>query len=113
MKADPERGMYCISYDEDEPIELIGEWFDDNYARMEILFSPCNYVHNQVNDYGDSVSPECVPDLQAQIDYIGQPEWVLYVNHERINPDKFNDESIERTSLIKNQNFSETIPNWI
>ena len=46
MKADPERGMYCISYDEDEPIELIGEWFDDNYARMEILFSPCNYVHN-------------------------------------------------------------------
>ena len=45
MKADPERGFYCINYDEDEPIELIGEWFDDNYARIEILFVPCNYLH--------------------------------------------------------------------
>ena len=35
------------------------------------------------------------------------------MNHERINPDKFGDESIERISTIKKQNFDPKVPNWI
>ena len=49
MKEDPERGLYCIDWDDDEPLELIGEYNDDNYKQIEILFVPCNYLHTMLN----------------------------------------------------------------
>lgn len=36
------------------------------------------------------------------------------MNHERINPNQFGDESIERFStVLTNQKFDEKVPNWI
>ena len=49
IKADPKRGFNCINWDEDEPIELIGDYGDDDYSRIEILFVPCNYLHTMGN----------------------------------------------------------------
>ena len=44
--ADPERGLFCINYDEEEQLEIMGDFQDDNELSVDILFLPCNYVHN-------------------------------------------------------------------
>ena len=45
IRSDPSRGMYCIDWDGEEPIEIMGDEAEDNYIRFEAIFSPCNYVH--------------------------------------------------------------------
>ena len=50
---------------------VTGEFGDDYYTKLDILLTPCNYLHTHSNYTGDSVSPECVPDLEEQIKYIG------------------------------------------
>ena len=95
--------MVCIDWDDDEPISIGGIQNDDNYQILDIVLVPCNYIHSQLGYTEDSVATECVPDLNEQINYIGPSKWTLLMNHERINPDKFDEESIERFSLMKVQ----------
>ena len=45
MRSDPERGLFCIDWDDDDPIEIYGDEIDMNYSRLEILLTPCNYIH--------------------------------------------------------------------
>ena len=69
MREDPDRGMLCIDWDgeegamQSEPIEITGQENDDDYARLEVVLVPCNYVHTQLGYSGDTVSPECEGDL--------------------------------------------------
>ena len=50
-------------------------------------------------DYqGDSVSPECVGELEEQIKYMGPSHALVYMNQERFNPIGYGDETIERYS---------------
>ena len=35
IKADPDRGFYCLDWDESEPFEIYGNENDDNYQRLE------------------------------------------------------------------------------
>ena len=51
----------------------------------------------------DFIHPECIPSLEEQIEYVGQSHWLLLVNEERVNPEGFNEEAIERFSIIYNQ----------
>ena len=37
IRKDPERGMFCLDWN-DDPIALIGDSYDDDYTRLEILF---------------------------------------------------------------------------
>ena len=55
------RGMYCI--DINDELEIIGNENDDDYARLDIVLLPCNYIHTMLGYTDDSVYPECVPDL--------------------------------------------------
>ena len=57
--------MLCLDWDDDEPIELIGTSIDDDYTRLEVVLTPCNYKHTQLGYQGDSISPECVTDLES------------------------------------------------
>ena len=57
MREDPDRGMFCIDWNDEDPIEIIGEEFDDDYTRFEAVLVPCNYLHTMLDYQGDSISP--------------------------------------------------------
>ena len=57
--------MFCLDWDDDDPIEVIGTEIDNDYTRLEVVLTPCNYVHRQLGDVGDSIHPECVTDLES------------------------------------------------
>ena len=65
-----------------------------------MILVPCNYQHTQLNYTGDSIHPECEPNLDEQIKYMGPSKWTVLMNHERINPEKFGEEAIERFSMM-------------
>ena len=113
IKDDPDRGFFCINFAENEPDMIFGEFQDDNYYRLEVLLTPCNYLHTSNGYTADSISPECIPDLDKQTEYLGSSNWHFYMNTERINQDKYGDEAISRFSMIRTQQFNEKIPNWV
>ena len=63
---------------------------------------PCNYINIEFNKTAtnDTIAKECIPDLKAQIKYLGPLELVLYTNSGRFDPKGFNDDSIIRESII-------------
>ena len=46
---------------------------------LEFMYMPCNYVHNDTND---SVYEGCIPDLEAQKQYLGPMYVPMYFNEE-------------------------------
>ena len=56
--------MFCIDWNESEPIEIEGNETDGDYTRLEFVITPCNYIHTMLGSQGDFVSPECIGDLQ-------------------------------------------------
>ena len=61
--------MFCI--DADETIRIYGNENNNNYQRIEILLTPCNYLHTHLGYEGDSVHPDCIADLDQQMEYLG------------------------------------------
>ena len=55
LREDPERGMYCIDWVDDDPIEVFGYEFDDNYTAIDVILVPCNYLHTMNGHQGDSI----------------------------------------------------------
>ena len=55
--------MLCIDWNDDDPFEITGTEQDDEYTRLEIIFLPCNYIHTMLDYKEDSISPDCVADL--------------------------------------------------
>ena len=62
IKQDPDRGMFCIDWNDDDPIELTGDFEEEDYTRFDIILTPCNYLHTMHGYQGDFVSPECIRD---------------------------------------------------
>ena len=54
--------MFCIDWNDNDPIELIGDFEEDDYTRFDIILTPCNYLHTMHGYQGDFVSPECIRD---------------------------------------------------
>ena len=48
IRGDPERGFLCPEWNDDEPLNLIGDENDDDYTRLEVVLLPCNYVHTML-----------------------------------------------------------------
>ena len=40
---------------------------------------------------GDSIHPECIGDLQEQINYIGSLDLLIYFNDEKLETNKYGD----------------------
>ena len=55
--------MFCIDWNDDNPIEVGGRPQDEDYTRFEVIFLPCNYIHTMLGYTEDSISPECIADL--------------------------------------------------
>ena len=100
MRDDPERGLNCIDFDKDAEHVIFGDNKDDSFYRLEVILTPCNYLHTDHNYTGDSINPECVPDLDKQTEYIGESNWQIYKNTDQINAYKFGEEAISRYSTI-------------
>ena len=58
------RHLYCINWDDyEDELEVFGNETDEiTYQRFEWVIVPCNYIHSDVGDVGDTVSEECIRD---------------------------------------------------
>ena len=71
-KTDDKRGLFCLDWDQlGDELNLWGINDEDFYQRVEFLLVPCNYVHAEFGDYGDTISPECIANHTAQMAYLG------------------------------------------
>ena len=111
LRTDPKRGLYCI--DIEKNINIYGNERNMNYQRLEIIFTPCNYLHRYLGYKHDRVHPECVANLAKQIEYVGKPNLLLYFTEDLLGTREFGNESIKRQSTLKNTQLSEIVPSWI
>ena len=66
-----------------------------------------------MSNYGDKPTPECIPDLRKQLDYIGPLDVVIYMNSERFDQQNFGESSIVKESVILHKQVDENSPSWI
>ena len=52
---------------------------------LEFLIVPCNYVHTEFGDIGDTISAECIANHTAQMTYLGNMRLVVYMNEQIFN----------------------------
>ena len=60
----------------------------------------------------DRIIEDCIWDKEAQIEYINAPNLIAIYNQERVNIERYGEESIERYSTFINQQFDEQTPSW-
>ena len=65
IKEDPIRGMLCLDWNDNKPLEIGGRENDINYTRLDIVLAPCNYLHTMLDYKDDTISPECIEDLES------------------------------------------------
>ena len=97
---DEKKHLYCLDWDQlnESEVSIWGIENDNNYQRWEFALLPCNYVHTQLGDIGDSVHPECIPDHQKQMDYLGNMLVSMYVTDAAFIKDEFDEASIQYLS---------------
>ena len=59
---------------------------------------PCNYVHQEYWDVGDSVADECISNLTAQKEYLGNFNVLIYMNEQVFKQTEYGESSIIRQS---------------
>ena len=56
--------MFCVDWNDNDPYEVLGKEFDDDFTRIELIFVPCNYLHTQLDYKEDTISPQCIANLE-------------------------------------------------
>ena len=64
--------------------------------------TPCNYLHTHLGFDRDSIDKDCNADLNAQIEYLGPLDFLLYHTEEVFQPNEFNKNAIKRQSVLWN-----------
>ena len=84
--SNPDRGFYCLDWDtpvaNDEPLSIGGGWAYTDLSEIDFILAPCNYIHTELGDIGDTVSDDCIADLDKQKDYLGPLELYVLANVE-------------------------------
>ena len=77
-----DRGLYCFDWEKigDDLSIWGGSSNDALYQRIEFLLLPCNYIHVQFGDIGDSIHPDCIADRKQQEDYLGTLKIVVLMD---------------------------------
>ena len=60
--SDPKRGLLCLDWSQN--LYLQGYYQDARFSTIDILLLPCNYIHTQYGWEGDTISNECIPNLE-------------------------------------------------
>lgn len=117
IKSDPERGFFCLNWtDTNEPFVIYGTENDDNYQRFELVLMPCNSVSSDVGPLqGDlaEISPECHESLDEQARYIGKSHLLLLFDQVLFHPQNYGKQTLQRNSVIINQQFDNMAPSWL
>jgi len=81
MRSDPDRGLYCFDWETiGKEIDIWSVTEDEDYQRWEFVLLPCNYIHAEFNDVGDTVHPDCIADEVAQQTYLGNMKSIIYID---------------------------------
>ncbi len=92
--------MYCLDEDQIKGLKIYGDEKNQNHSRLELLILPCNYLHTEWGYTGDAIHPECIGNLEAQMEYLGPLSFVTYHTRERFDQEGFGEESIKKQSFI-------------
>ena len=79
------------------------------YIRISLHLTPCNILTSE----DDTIHPECIADLEKQIEYIGSPNVVMYYSQEIFHQDKYDDTTITQECFFSNVQIDERKPTWI
>ena len=90
-----------------------GGWGYDDLSEIEVILVPCNYIHSEWGDIGDSVSDECIADLEKQKEFMGPLEVMILINNEKLNLFEYGDDSIKREALLARTQTDQKNPNFI
>ena len=103
VNKNEKRDFYCLD-EWPENMMLGGEQEADTYRRLEVIFTPCNYIHSHLGYQGDFVREDCIADFEAQQAYTGPLDVRLMVSDEKMDPFGFGTaSSTERRTKIINQ----------
>ena len=80
VRANPKRNMFCI--DDFKNYVIYGNEKNSEYQRFEVVLVPCNYLHTLFGYTEDSIHPECVADLNEQLEYLGPLNLKVYHTQE-------------------------------
>ena len=80
IMSDEGRGLYCLDWEKlGEILEIWGISQYDDFQYIELVMTPCQYIHDWLGWDGDSIDPDCVWDKQAQMDYVGNMMARVYI----------------------------------
>ena len=108
-----ERKLFCIDWNKHESdVEIWGAEHDKNmYQRFEWVLVPCNYVHAEIEPTGDFISPECIADREAQMDYLGNMRLTWMTTEQRFIQSTY-DQSIKSSTRIHTRQSDNKKPSW-
>jgi len=76
MLLKPDRELLCLDDESLRDFEIYGYDSEPEHQRIEFILLPCNYLHKTWAE--DTIHPECIGDLEGQIDYLGALNWKVY-----------------------------------
>ena len=102
-KSSPTRNLYCLDWDKfGDELAIWGVEDDEiSYQRFEFVVVPCNYVHTEFGDIGDSVSSECIPDRDQQMEYLGNFKFVVLSTIQFFDQETYGMGAIKRRSRFE------------
>ena len=77
------------------------------------MFAPCNLIYTPLGFTADTISNECIHDLQAQRDYLQSLRVSLFVNDEKFEPEQYGEASIKKYSKVIHMQIDQNNPIWI
>ena len=106
--------LICFDWkDQDMSYLVYGSTTAPSWSRFELLMTPCNYVHRQAGDYGDTVTDECIADAEQQFEYLSTSiEAVALFNHQKLDLQKFGSETIVKESTFVSMQLDPRRPSW-
>ena len=54
----------CFDLPDDEPLQIYGYEADFDFWNLEMIFTPCNYLHKEVSDVGLEEAAGCISDKE-------------------------------------------------
>ena len=94
-------------------VDIYGNWRDPSkYQRIEFILTPCNYKHTR-NGFNDTVHESCIGDLEAQKDYLGNMQLVIYMSDFYFDQEKYEEEAVGRTSQFYFLQTDQNVPSYV
>ena len=95
-------------------MKIFGNWRDPSkYQRLEFILTPCNYIYT-LNGYDqDTVTDECIEDLEQQEEYLGNMQIVIFMSDQFFNQQAYGRESIESSSQFYKMQMDQRTPSYV